>query len=302
MSIINPNDCLPTGGFTEEIGVVTAEGYVKYLTEIKVGEDRVMGADGQPVKVVGWYHNPIPGKVYKIVLEHSQPLFVEESHKLILTDRTYLKRVKITPTEWIKAKRVQKESWGLYKRACLEFADSFADLPIDPYVMGYEYYGQIPGSAPISYSTLPSLHPYKTSTLKNRLQFLAGIVDAQGIRTAIGYRLDLWYPELVTAIVQTCWSSGITAEWEKSRTGFYHIAITETSMTIPSRKYQTRYNWDEIESLMPKVHSWNRITRIECIDEEATFYGLCTEGNKSYLTEDYICANPCEYVLAKHQH
>lgn len=301
----------PTGCLTGGRGVIDTRGYIQPIEKVKIG-NRLICTSGTPATVTGIISIETD-QAYQITPQHGNTYVVNDSHRLALLNKNTGEIAVVTPSSWMEIRSPKKNQWGLFKYAVKEFENPPKHLQVDPYTLGNEHYGMFkstqgedydPDDIVVGSTTLPSLFPYRTGTIKDRLEFLAGVMDAGGIRTATGYFFDTWYPHLAEAIVQLCWSVGIKAESPKSPSGFSHILITDTAVAIPSRKYQTRYDWSAVESSIPIYHSWTEFLVEKIYTSPIKFYGVCTDASEGLLlADDYTCIDRCESVQAlRHGH
>lgn len=285
-----------TGCCTADKGLILADGYTVAFDEVKVG-DAGVGADGRVAYIIGLYYEVL--RAFKLTTDvpGQAPYFINAEHLLpIIHQKERIKKL-VSAWDWYNMTPKEQANWRLYKIGVPYYRGAKDDLKPSPYMMGYKYYGLDFMDAPgLGFTSLPSLHPYQISTVINRLQFLAGLMDAKGMRTPTGYKFDTYYPPLASTILKICWSLGMEATENISSIGLHHIRITEDSkLLIPSRKYQTVELADNLEDKISLCHSLHKFS-IEDTGEYLEFYGICTNGKGYYLLDDFTCAYHCEPV------
>lgn len=299
------NEVLPskaTGCFTEDKLILKANGYSEYITRLKVG-DAVIEPCTKVAYIRSLYYEVL--RAFKVTPERGKPYFVNAEHMLPVIHQKEKTKKLVSVWNWYNMSPKEQAGWRLYKAGVPYYRSGVTPNPnIDPYTQGFKKWGlqfpDIPGSGLITSHAVPYL--YHASSVKNRLEFLAGLMDAKGIRTPKGYLFDVYYDPLAQTILKLCWSLGIEAIDDFSvmgttsgdvEIGLHHIKITEGNLLIPSRKYQTKGVPENAEDLVSLCHSLCKFM-IEDTGEYMEFYGICTDGSGYYLTGDFTCAYHCE--------
>ena len=138
--------------------VLMYDGSIKKIQNI-IGGDKIMGDDSTSRNVM----DIIKGRdvMYKIITNIGDNFIVNQSHVLCLYFKnTY---INISVNNFLELSLQQQQQFKIYKVA-IEFG--YKPTKISPYQFGYNY----------DYTKIP--HEYKCNNRYNRLQLLAGIIDA----------------------------------------------------------------------------------------------------------------------------
>lgn len=127
----------PPGCHAKGTGIVMADGSIKPIEEIEVGE-KVMGPDSRPRIVLQLRRGK--DKMYKITPIKGEPFIVNGHHVLSLSrsgekDRNRPEVLNTTVNEFLELSKCAQERFKLRKCESLEFGNN-PYLPLDPYYLG----------------------------------------------------------------------------------------------------------------------------------------------------------------------
>lgn len=139
----NPCVVMPTGCHAKGQGILMADGHIKKVEEICVG-DVVMGGDGTPRNVKALYHGesamykiiPIKGKSFIVNKEHILSLISTNEGKKWRYTTTGTEIANISVENYLQKSKNWKHLHKLYRGRVEHFAEESTVLPIPPYIVG----------------------------------------------------------------------------------------------------------------------------------------------------------------------
>lgn len=153
------------GYYAEGQGIIMADGTVKKIEELKVG-DQVMGDDNTRRSILEISTGR--KKMYKITPYGGDTFFIGKGQVLVLsTERGH--RIQIPIEKFLTKNNDYKRDYQLYTKPLLAFQRSYKKYEVSPYNKGKA----------VDQKTTCLPLPYKCGSLETRLQFLAGILDSK---------------------------------------------------------------------------------------------------------------------------
>ncbi len=177
------------------------------------------------------------------------------------------------PNNWLTTNAI-----SLYKSNKLEFSNQ--NLTIAPYNLGFCLYTE--QISPILLNNKHIPHVYKTSSLDQRLELLAGIIDAAGVYHANTnqYEVTLTVESLIDDCIWVARSLGYAAYHNSNAIGKINIYGNYLNM-IPVRFQQKAFAENNQQTAL--LHNINSIEIIG----DGEYYGFELDSNHRYLTNDF---------------
>lgn len=287
--------------------ILMYDGTVKNVEDIRVG-DKLMGDDSTSRTVLELKHGkdvmykitPIKGNSFTVNGEHI--LSLKRTNKGIIAKngcRDHLAGtvVNISVNKFLQLSKKMKGILKLY-RAAINFNYNPNPLPIDPYFLGYWLGGgkhdrNILLEKFRKYNLLNNKHiplVYKTSSEKQRLQLLAGLIDSDGDKKK--YINALCFSnkneQLMDDVIYLCRSLGLAAyksgRWTSCRgKRFYsfRISISGELSYIPTRL--KRKQCGKRRQIKNVLYTGFKIKKLG----NDNYYGFKLDGNNLYLMGDF---------------
>ena len=282
---------MATGCHAKGTKVLMYDGSTKKVEDIVPG-DQVMGPDSKPRAVLELCRGR--DRMVKIIPTKGQPFTINQEHILSLK-RTKRKAgdkfagniEDISFSDWEKLTPYGKHIRKLY-RVGIEFPKK--DLPIEPYFLGLSLEN---GDLDLSTGTTPGSkfipNKYKTSNREDRLQVLAGLIDAGGHYNGRIYDYASKSKELVNDIAFISRSLGLAAYITKQDkicmsndvAGRYRVTISGDLDIIPCRLPRKIAN--------PRRQKKNVLVTGFKYEEagEDDYFGFKVDSDNRYLLEDF---------------
>lgn len=312
---------LPTGCHAKGQRLLMADGRSERVENIKLG-DRLIGADSKPRTVL--HINTGTGSLYLIKPVKGKPFIVTEDHKLTLVRTAEKKNVAypyqkkrdeiidVTVKEWLAWTNNKKHLYKLFRAGEIDFPDaSRIKPPIDPYSLGI-----ILGRGEHSGCKRSELHKqlkeiglngleaddkyipqiYKTLDVKQRLEVIAGLVDADGYEKCKGYDFISKSWRLAEDLAFMCRSVGLAAyikQYTKTisnlifKDTYYRVLISGDCDKIPCRVYKKKSGKRE-----QKKNALRTGFTVEKIGK-GEYYGFTVDGDNRYLLDDFTVTHNC---------
>ena len=255
--------------------ILMFDGSIKMVQDIKVG-DQLMGDDSTPRNVLSLARGR--EMLYDIISEKGGHYIVNESHILslkIATDNKIFNHTSDLPLiDYLKLPDYKKECYKGFKVG-VEFTEKETNM--DPYSFGYRIANE-------TYSRMNINIPYnyKCNSKHNRLQLLAGIIDAVGCKENDGYDIIQKSKIFLDDIIFVARSLGFAAYKLKSKRGkltYYKTHIYgEKLYTIPLKIKERIFH--ETKNAL--------VTNIKLLKKNIdNYYGFQLDGNHRYLLGDF---------------
>lgn len=255
--------------------ILMFDGSIKMVQDIKVG-DQLMGDDSNPRNVLSLARGR--EMLYDIISEKGGHYIVNESHILslkIATDNKIFNHTSDLPLiDYLKLPDYKKECYKGFKVG-VELTEKETNM--DPYSFGYRIANET-----YSRMNLNIPYNYKCNSKHNRLQLLAGIVDAVGCKENDGYDIIQKSKIFLDDIIFVARSLGFAAYKLKSKRGkltYYKTHIYgEKLYTIPLKIKERIFH--ETKNAL--------VTNIKVVKKNIdNYYGFQLDGNHRYLLGDF---------------
>jgi len=295
--------------FKKGTEILMADGAIKKVEDIRVG-DEVMGPDSEPRTVISLSRgegelfeiSPIRGKPYYATGNHILPLKL--NHHCIEKSEFYSVKEFMDLSEW------RKKRLKLYRSNCIEFKKR--EVPIDPYFMGY-WLGiendvnqetaskdneiiknaaeAVKDGATLNVlrnlsipnnKRIPEL--YKINSRKNRLELLAGLMDANGNLTNGCFEIITKHETLSHDIQFLCRSLGLAAyDSVKMIDGVecHRVSISGDLTNVP-----VKLNGKKAKPIKRAKNALRTGLRVKSIGLGA-FYGFEVDKDHLFLLSDF---------------
>jgi superfamily II DNA or RNA helicase len=246
--------------------VLLYDGLIKPVEELKVG-DLLMGPDSQPrtiVSLASGYE-----EMYSIIPSIGTPYTVNESHILSLRfpnmgerkiesfdGRVFLSGeiVNISVRDYMKCTQTFRDQVRGYHSGPITFPKSEVKLPIEPYSLGVLLAAKnsdlrIDENGRFSEASDSSENKripqnYKVSSMEDRLELLAGLIDHKSTRSGTCYALWIKEPSLAEDIAFVGRSLGLKASFTVKKKGDLYqntiVRISGDTYKIPCRSSKKR--------------------------------------------------------------
>lgn len=252
--------------------ILMFDGCIKMVQNIKTG-DQLMGDDSKPRNVSSIARGT--EMLYDIIPEKGSKYVVNESHILSLKCSDTLNVVDISLIEYLKLSSFKQNILKGY-RVGIEF--SYKPVGgVDLYMYGFDS-STAPNTCHIPYN-------YKCNTMKFRLDLLAGIIDAIGLKNDDGYHISLNTETLLDDIIFLSRSLG--------------FAAYKTQYTIDNKVYyKTNIHGDNLYDIPLKIKErFKKVLYSKNLHlmvgfkikkrAEEKYYGFYLDGNHRYLMGDF---------------
>ena len=267
--------CSRGSGKTECAGteVVMYDGTLKKIEDIKVG-DKVMGVDSTPRTVLETHM--CEDTAYHIYQKHGLDYTVNSRHILHLqedcrgysengfggyTKKHGCKITEISAEDYLKLSETRKSRLYGYRVNGWDLKEK--NLPIEPYSYGWSLEKEISVE-------------YMTSSRKQRLELLAGIVDSKGwLKYNSQFEIKIANPELRVQVQNLAWSLGFRTRIRKDC-----VLVSVDLHTIP-----THVKHKKAPKRNPKIDRRRGLLNV-VKGEKMKFYGFYLDGDHLYLHKD----------------
>lgn len=244
--------------------ILMFDGCIKMVQNIKTG-DRLMGDDSAPRNVLSIARGT--EMLYDIIPEKGEKYIVNESHILSLKRTDTLNVVDIPLLEYLKLSSVKQDTLKGY-RVGIEFSYK----PIggaDPYTYGFN------SSTASNTCNIP--HNYKCNTRTIRLEFLAGIIDAVGLKVIDGYDIIINNETLLDDIIFLSRSLGFAAYKIDHKTTICGNYLYDIPLKVQEKFKKVIYSKNLHLMVGFKIKKRT----------EEKYYGFQLDGNHRYLMGDF---------------
>jgi superfamily II DNA or RNA helicase len=270
--------CLQTGlGKCSKINtpIIMFDGSIKKVQDIVVG-DLLMGDDSKPKKVLTLVRGY--DDMYKVSQKKGDSYTVNKEH-IICLKSTNNEIFEISVKNYINLPKDVKKNLKGYK-VPVEFDEK--PLETDPYDFGMKL-----GKKEYCKSGIPL--NYKCNSRKNRLELLAGLLDAIVYSNHILYfYFEHKSEELIDDVMYLCRSLGISVSKEKLKEGdkiWFCIRIAgDITRNIPVRKETDKSVYIK-DDLLSDI-------KVKLVGKD-NYYGFVIDGNHRYLMGDFTVTHNC---------
>lgn len=329
MRIKHGHISLPTGCHAKDTEILMFDGTVKKVQNITVG-DELMGPDGNKRNVLALTNGF--QKMYKIIPNSGESFCVNEDHILSLKT-TGLKSkpkykcqkvkgnvVNLSVKEYLSKSKFFKHINKLYRAKIDSFANESNDIPIDPYIFGLWLGGGISCAVSdldlnqkkhnrgnilnillkqmnvINNKHIP--HIYKTSSLQNRKQLLAGLLDSDGHNCGGYFEVVQKSKKLTDDIAFLARSLGFRVNIkekisyesntvEKIKRKYYRINIGGDFTSIPLKIKRKKIN--EFKCNKNPLVTGFKVKELDV----GEYFGFTVDCDHLYLMADFTVTHNC---------
>lgn len=280
--------------------ILMKDGSIKNVEDVQVG-DFLMGPDGTSREVL----KLVRGRedMYEIVPNLGDSFVVNKNHMLHLhTTVNGLKTVDITVKDYLCTSGSFQHRSKLRYSDAVEFDSSNDDLLIDPYLLGV-WLGDGNSANPAvtdlkTYNLLDNKHIpecYLTSSIYNRLQLLAGLIDTDGGSSESHFKIiqrnkvladnivflsrSLGFRTSIKKVTKTIKSSGFSGQ-------YYRINISGNITNIPTKRKQAVENNPNKDKLKTGI---NDVTYVGVDD----YYGFTLDKDHLYVDGNFMVHHNC---------
>lgn len=284
--------------------ILMFDGQVKAVEDVELGE-RLMGPSGEPRLVLSLARGE--QETVEIRPKKGLPWRVNMDHVLTLVRSDTGEIVDVTVREWLDWSKTHK---GLHKlfRSPVEFAGRLEPLPLDAYSTGVLLgdngldAADAPRVAPRIRAAVGSELPpelatcdgeacvsdrYKTASLDDRRELLAGLIDAAGrLSGRARYELRSSSKRLADDATYVARSIGLSAYVQRCRTGsriVYRVCISGETHLVPCRIARKRARQRRTrKSALQIGFDVARTGRVE------PYFGFSLDADGRYLLGDFM--------------
>ena len=268
------------------------DGAIKDAADIRAA-DRLMGPDSRPRTVLSTSTGY--GPIVKIVPERGEPWRCNDQHVLTLfhaapTDTTGRERIRpenltdISVADYMRQPPAWRLTHHLVRSGPIDFQEpqsAHDRRHAPPYVLGADIAAH--NSSPTG-PTLRIPQPYRTAPRRQRLQLLAGLIDAHQQTCETGYVYPSASRPLADDVAFVARSLGFDARIlpeAPSAPARYSVAIRGPVQHIPCRG--TANTTTRVRSATPVRHTPFQVLP----DGEEPYYGFTLDGDGRYLLADF---------------
>ena len=288
MEVLTGNQFFSTGCFMPYKKVLMANGRFKEIQDLTDG-DLIIGTDQKyhAVKAVC----STRGETYMITPKKGQPYRVSAQHLLCLKhkNKNQHKTVEIKVFAE-KTTAAERSNWMLYrghvekfKAVAMPFEKTAYEVGLALNARNYEDFLKL------------EIPTYRYGRIKDRLEFLAGIADSKMTKTFTGYAYETRIRDFAELILFLCRSTGVAGYLDELTGGLFRITVLEqgSGVQIPSRKYVVIGDMDSMIRNIPTDHDPVSF-KIQKASEEDYCGFILDDDDCMYMTDDFICAMPCQ--------
>lgn len=267
--------------------VLMYDGTTKNVEDIIVG-DLLMGPDSFPRTVVSLGQGR--EDFYQVTPVKGDPFFCNKSHILTLKKSGLNEVVNVSIEEYLSWSKCKQKAFKLYRSEAIQFPLNQSTLPISPYNFGLGVDKHIPLE-------------YKTSSIDNRQQLLAGLIDSDGYLAGGYYEITQKNAVLAEDIAYVARSLGLAAYIKKVNkscntskgkfTGeYYKVSICGDISQIPVRL--------EHKKASPRNQKKNALVTGFSLSKlpEENYYGFTLGEDPLFLLGDFTVAHNTTTMIA----
>jgi len=258
--------------------IMMFDGTIKLIENITVG-DLLMGDDSTPRTVLSLARGK--DKMYDVIPIKGDKYTVNQEHILCLRKSSVSNIIEISIKDYLKLSEPDKEILKGYK-VPVEFPEK--DLPVDPYLVGINFYSQHKNkNIPLN---------YKCNSRVNRLKLLAGLLDS---RTNLSNDNSLDFEDncdmLINDVIYLVRSLGFACYKSVNQIDCNYVRIHisgEGIETIPTVKHKIVVEPTK-DALLTGI-------KVEYVNEDE-YYGFTLSGNCRYIMGDFtVTHNTCSAI------
>lgn len=287
------------GCFSPGTEVLMYNGTVKTVENVKRGE-LVMGDDSTPRTVIELCQGT--EKMYRVNPERGESYTVNARHKLVLKSLEYSsgKIIEIKVEDYLNKPKAWRDQWAIFRTA-VEFEEQ--NVTLNPYILGVWLASVIKSEVveetnDILNSLKGSKHIpliYKCNSRTNRLQLLAGLIDADGYYNRSENCFDLVKNNKTLAqdIAYVARSLGLICdikECEKSSlhngevqiNTYQRLTISGDTHIIPCKILGKHFNSHKYKCFRSRDDALVSSFELEPVGE-GEYYGFTINGNHRFL-------------------
>ena len=271
-----------TGCHNKGTQILMFDGTYKNVEDVCVG-DLLMGPDSESRTVLNLVRGT--GKMFKITPIKGKEFIVNEDHVLSLVHTTKNSILNISVKEYLSKSKKFKHLYKLYKTGVSKFENENKDV-WEPYFVG------LMGLSSLGSGDEYIPQEYKTSTLFNRLEILAGLIDKHGNKCHVsnGYEYVSKSKKLAEDVVFIASSVGLGATIKQKIVDnkiYYRVSIFGNTDIIPVRlDYKKSSERKQIKNHLRTGFS------VEYLNND-DFYGFTIDKDNLYLFEDFFVTHNC---------
>lgn len=268
------------------------DGSIKNVEDVVVG-DELMGPDNKPRTIKSLSKGTQP--MYEVNPIKGRPFTCNERHLLYLKNVHSNEVIEVETGEFNEWSDLEKDHWRLIHSNAIEYSKK--DLKVSPYLFGFWLAGFMHSDIPME--SLPYLQStiinkcrripkeYLTSSLTDRRELLAGIIDAflpSSNKTPryTGYRLLLMKTnDLLLDVEELCQSMGLSCHIVSQDENNSRVYISGDMRNI-----SCRYIKNNVPDVVKKdvlLTGFNVTAK-----GVGEFYGFEVDGDHLFLLQDYM--------------
>lgn len=257
--------CTGSGCHAENTPIMLYDGQIAKVQDIRIG-DQLMGDDDTPRIVQHLYRGR--AQMYKIhATAWNESFVVNDDH--ILTVAINDQIVDMSVKEFLTYSSDTLSEFKLFKSGRIAFKEN--NVSMEPYIFG-KWLGDSNNDAKMTEVKYIPMS-YKTGSVEQRLQLLAGLVDTIGTYQENTYRLNGLETQLVEDVIYLARSLGIHTQFQENTLFLSGMAI----QTIPSHSKDICQGENSLQYSSFTIHP-------HTTDD---YYGFELNANHRYVMGDF---------------